>query len=66
MRSAIRATADAVIQELIGRKGFDGVWDSLDEATKEEVRAALEEIITNHGDGSTIAGIIVNHGSAGA
>ena len=38
-------TADAIIENLADRSGFDWWWEGIDEITQEEIRVTLARII---------------------
>jgi len=41
---------DAVLANLLGRKGFDWVWDDIDPDIQEEIRAELLALILSRMD----------------
>jgi hypothetical protein len=40
---------DRIMGDLTGRKGFDWVWDDLDEPTQDEIRESLIKIVKEEG-----------------
>ena len=43
-----KSAAEAIIQYLSDRKGFDGFWDSIDDDIQEEIIDEIAEIIEDH------------------
>jgi hypothetical protein len=43
----LRAAAEAVIEELKSRAGFDGWWHDIDKDIKEEITEGIAEAIDN-------------------
>lgn len=39
---------DAVLADLLGRKGFDWAWDDIDPDIQEEIRAQVLSIVSSH------------------
>lgn len=43
-----QAIVEDLIEEMVGRAGLDGAWDSIDEETKEELLNQWREIVERH------------------